>query len=187
MISRFIEARPEDLRLFLEEAAGISKYKERRRETENRMPPHAREPGTPDDLREEVASSSSTWSARPPRRRSTALKDEERRLSAELTGAALARCSTGTSSNATGPWRRQENRLEAERAEQRRLEAEIEEQRDAHAEANDRFNAVQGRYYAVGSEIARLEAGDPVRHARRATANRRDLGRVRRELEQPGQ
>jgi len=42
MISRVIEARPEDLRLFLEEAAGISKYKERRRETETRIR-HTRE------------------------------------------------------------------------------------------------------------------------------------------------
>ena len=37
MISRVIEAKPEELRVFLEEAAGISKYKERRRETENRI------------------------------------------------------------------------------------------------------------------------------------------------------
>src|SRR5437762_6833750 len=37
MISRVIEAKPEELRVFLEEAAGISKYKERRRETENRL------------------------------------------------------------------------------------------------------------------------------------------------------
>ena len=37
MISRVIEARPEELRVFLEEAAGVSKYKERRRETENRL------------------------------------------------------------------------------------------------------------------------------------------------------
>src|SRR5207237_2635391 len=37
MISRIIEARPEELRIFLEEAAGVSKYKERRRETENRL------------------------------------------------------------------------------------------------------------------------------------------------------
>jgi chromosome segregation protein len=37
MIARIIEARPEDLRIFLEEAAGVSKYKERRRETENRL------------------------------------------------------------------------------------------------------------------------------------------------------
>ena len=37
MISRVIEAKPEELRVFLEEAAGISRYKERRRETENRL------------------------------------------------------------------------------------------------------------------------------------------------------
>ena len=37
MISRIIESRPEELRVFLEEAAGVSKYKERRRETENRL------------------------------------------------------------------------------------------------------------------------------------------------------
>ena len=43
-ISRIIESKPEELRLFLEEAAGVSKYKERRRETENRPARHAREP-----------------------------------------------------------------------------------------------------------------------------------------------
>jgi chromosome segregation protein len=37
MISRLIESKPEELRVFIEEAAGISKYKERRRETESRM------------------------------------------------------------------------------------------------------------------------------------------------------
>ena len=42
MISRLVEARPDDLRIFIEEAAGISKYKERRRETETRIR-HARE------------------------------------------------------------------------------------------------------------------------------------------------
>src|SRR5210317_2497253 len=54
MISRIIEARPEELRVYLEEAAGISKYKERRRETENRIK-HTRENlERLDDLREEV-------------------------------------------------------------------------------------------------------------------------------------
>ena len=37
MISRLIESKPDELRVYVEEAAGISKYKERRRETENRM------------------------------------------------------------------------------------------------------------------------------------------------------
>ena len=37
MISRIIEARPEELRAYIEEAAGVSKYKERRKETEGRL------------------------------------------------------------------------------------------------------------------------------------------------------
>ena len=54
MISQIIEARPEDLRVFLEEAAGISKYKERRKETETRIR-HTRENlERLSDLREEV-------------------------------------------------------------------------------------------------------------------------------------
>jgi chromosome segregation protein len=54
MISQIIEARPEDLRVYLEEAAGISKYKERRKETETRIK-HTRENlERLTDLREEV-------------------------------------------------------------------------------------------------------------------------------------
>ena len=54
MISRLIEAKPDDMRAFIEEAAGISKYKERRRETENRIA-HTRENlERLNDLREEV-------------------------------------------------------------------------------------------------------------------------------------
>ena len=51
----------------------------------------------------------------------------------------------------------QQNKLEAAIAEQRSLEAGIEQQRAAHAESNDAFNEIQGRFYAIGSELARLE------------------------------
>ena len=54
MISRLIESKPEELRVFIEEAAGISKYKERRRETETRIR-HTRENlERLTDLREEL-------------------------------------------------------------------------------------------------------------------------------------
>jgi len=54
MISRLIESRPEDLRVYIEEAAGISKYKERRRETENRMQRTLDNLDRLTDLREEL-------------------------------------------------------------------------------------------------------------------------------------
>jgi chromosome segregation protein len=73
--------------------------------------------------------------------------------------------------------------LEAKRAEQRGVEAEIEAQRDAFADASDGFNTVQGRYYAVGSEIARLEQAIQFAQENRARQES-ELGRVRRELDE---
>ena len=86
MISRLIEAKPEDLRVFLEEAAGISKYKERRKETESRIK-HTRENMERLlDLRDELGKQLD----RLQRQSKTAekykiLKDEERLLKAQLT------------------------------------------------------------------------------------------------------
>jgi chromosome segregation protein len=85
MISRVIEARPDDLRAFLEEAAGISRYKERRRETESRIG-HTRENlDRLNDLREEVEKQIRHLQRQAATaRRYQTLKEEERKLSAEL-------------------------------------------------------------------------------------------------------
>ena len=85
MISRVIEARPDDLRAFLEEAAGISRYKERRRETESRIG-HTRENlDRLNDLRVEVEKQIRHLQRQAATaRRYQTLKEEERKLSAEL-------------------------------------------------------------------------------------------------------
>ena len=84
MISRLIEAKPEELRVYLEEAAGISKYKERRRETENRMR-HTRENlERLEDLREEVSKQLQHLQRQArTAERYKVMKEEERRLKAE--------------------------------------------------------------------------------------------------------
>ncbi|MDJ0805860.1 MAG: chromosome segregation protein SMC [Gammaproteobacteria bacterium] len=157
MISRLIEARPEELRVFLEEAAGISKYKERRKETENRIR-HTRENlERLNDLRDEVGKQLQHLQ----RQAATAekyqsLKQEERQVKAEL----LALRWQSLDEDLQQRERRlaeQQNHLEAAIADQRRLEAEIEADREKHTEANDRFNEVQGRYYALGAQISGLE------------------------------
>ncbi|WP_295879657.1 chromosome segregation protein SMC [uncultured Thiohalocapsa sp.] len=181
MISRFIEAKPDELRLFIEEAAGISKYKERRRETENRIR-HTRENlDRLNDLRDEVGKQLKHLE----RQAETAekyrrLKEEEhgledqlialrwRELDADLSGRERALAEL-------------EVELERRRAEQRRLEAQIEADRDAHTEASDAFNAVQGRWYAVGAEIARLEQAIRFAEENR-TRQEGELTRVREEL-----
>ena len=156
-ISRLIEARPEDLRVFLEEAAGISKYKERRRETENRIR-HTRENlERLDDLREEVAKHLQHLE----RQAATAerykkLRQEERRLKAELL-ALRWRTEDADRASREANIAELETAVEAALAQQRRLEAGLEEERALQHEVGDLFNEVQGRFYATGAEIARLE------------------------------
>ena len=157
MISRLIEAKPEEMRVFLEEAAGISKYKERRKETSNRIK-HTRENlARLQDVLEEVEKHIKHLD----RQAKTAerygrYKDEERRTTAEL----LALRTHHLDEQASGANARldeRKTRLEEQIAGQRRLEAAIEDARMRQSERTDLFNEVQGRYYKVGSEIARLE------------------------------
>jgi chromosome segregation protein len=157
MISRIIEARPEDLRVYLEEAAGISKYKERRRETENRIRHTKENLDRLSDLIEEVGKQLKHLE----RQAATAekfreLKTRERQLHAELL-ALKWRALDGEREQSERRIAEQENRLQATVARQRRLEADIEQNRARHAEANDGFNEIQGRFYSLGAEIARLE------------------------------
>ncbi|MGD8567652.1 MAG: chromosome segregation protein SMC [Gammaproteobacteria bacterium] len=181
MISRLIEAKPEDLRIFLEEAAGISKYKERRRETENRIR-HTRENlERLDDLREELAKQLDKLN----RQSKTAekykvLKEEERLLKAQLTALRWQKLSEQIKEKDTIIGEK-ENRYEEAVANLRRLEAELEKLRDDHAEATEHFNEVQAQYYSVGADIARVEQS--IQHAKeRRQQQQDDLKQAERSL-----
>ncbi|MGY4489885.1 chromosome segregation protein SMC [Pseudomonas sp. TE3610] len=157
MISKLIEAKPEDLRNFIEEAAGISKYKERRRETENRIRRTHENLERLTDLREELE----RQLERLHRQAQAAekyqeYKAEERQLKAQLSAlrwqalneqVAQREAVIGT----------QEVSFEALVAEQRNADAAIERLRDGHHDLSERFNLVQGRFYSVGGDIARVE------------------------------
>jgi len=164
MISRLIEAKPEEVRMFIEEAAGISKYKERRRETSNRIKHTKENLERLQDVLEEVEKQLRHLD----RQAKTAerygrLKDEERRTAAELL-ALKTRGLDEKSKAANATLSERKTRLEAAVAEQRRIESAIEDARVQQTERGDEFNEVQGRYYRVGSEIARLEQS--IEHAR---------------------
>ena len=182
MISRIIESRPEDLRVYLEEAAGISKYKERRRETENRIR-HTRENlERLEDLLEEI----STQLKRLKRQSATAEKYKElKALERELKGQLLVlRWQVLESELQQGErgLAEQENRLQAAISVQRRIEAEIEADRDTHTEANDLFNNRQAAFYALGAEIAGLEQA--IQYAKESREKQqRDLSRTQASLQ----
>ncbi|MCK5336485.1 MAG: chromosome segregation protein SMC, partial [Gammaproteobacteria bacterium] len=157
MISRLIDAKPEELRVFLEEAAGISKYKERRRETETRIR-HTRENlDRLNDLREEIEKQLSHLQRQSrTAERYKEFKIEERQLKAELLYLRWVDLQSEVELREQ-TIKEQETNLEAVIADQRSAESTIEEQRAHQVEANDSLNEVQGRYYGLGADISRRE------------------------------
>ncbi|MCW9089117.1 MAG: chromosome segregation protein SMC, partial [Gammaproteobacteria bacterium] len=178
-ISRIIEAKPEELRVFLEEAAGISKYKERRRETENRIR-HTRDNlDRLNDLRDELDKQLSHLQ----RQATTAerykeLRQEERTLKGQLQ-ALRWRELDGEAKKREHLIHEQETGYEAQVARQRNAEANIESRREAHVEASEHFNTIQSEYYGIGADIARME--QTIQHEReRYQQQRQDLEQLER-------
>ena len=157
MISRLIEAKPEELRNFLEEAAGISKYKERRRETETRIR-HTRENlERLSDLREEIEKQL----ARLQRQSRSAekykeFKQDERELKAEHLTLHWRELKTELDSR-DKKIQGTETSLEQVIAEQRSTESSIESNREQGAESNEVLNNVQAEFYRLGADISAKE------------------------------
>lgn len=157
MISRLIESKPEELRVFIEEAAGISKYKERRRETESRMRRTVENLERLTDLREELERNLQHLQRQAQSAEKYAeFKSEERDIKAQL----LALQWREHESDATAAKLQVDElavRQEAERAELERVSSHIERLRIELTDATDRFNEVQAKYYTVGGEVTRIE------------------------------
>jgi len=169
MVTRIIEAKPEELRGFIEEAAGISRYRERRRESENRIK-HTRENlERVEDIRRELGLQLSRLEKQSrAAARYKELKQEERLVKAQL----LALRYRDLDERLQAQERvlaEHQNALDALLAEQRGIEAEIEHLRARATEANQHYNNVHTEFYTVGGEIARLEQA--IEHARDTRAN----------------
>lgn len=176
-ISRLIEAKPEEMRNFLEEAAGISKYKERRRETETRMR-HTRENlERLNDLRDELEKQLNHLQRQARNaERYKELKQEERLKKGELSTLRWRELDQKVEKQNNNILQR-ETALEEQLAHQRHAEAEIEAHREAHTEAQDSFNEVQSEFYRVGADIARLE--QTIQHAQeRFQQQQNDLNQI---------
>ena len=156
-ISRLIEAKPEELRAFLEEAAGISLYRERRRETESRMRQTEDNLARLADLREELDKQLARLERQAAAaERYTALKAEERRLRSELL-ALRWRALEREAQAGSGALGAQEVKLEAARSRQRAAEAAFERARAAHQQATDRYNERYRGTLEVRTEVGRAE------------------------------
>src|SRR6478672_8286509 len=178
MISQVIDAKPEELRVYLEEAAGISKYKERRKETETRIR-HTRENlDRLRDLREEVGKQLQHL-ARQARQAEqyTAIQGERRIKDAEWKALEF-RALDAKLQRLRENLAREETRLEQLVAEQREAERELETGRTRREAASESLNAAQAAVYQVGSTLARVE--QQIAHQRDLSAR---LQRAREEAQ----
>ncbi|HJS89457.1 MAG TPA: chromosome segregation protein SMC [Steroidobacteraceae bacterium] len=184
-ISRIIEAKAEDMRAFVEEAAGISRYKERRKETESRIGETRENLERLQDVRDEIEKQIRHLQRQAATaRRYQAAKEEERRLTAELLALRLKELDSGAQVHDSAT-RAREIEMQAALADQRAAEASIETQRAHHGEASERVSAIQARYYEIGAEISRLE--QTIQHTRELRERQRaDLAKTRATLAELG-
>jgi chromosome segregation protein len=157
MISQIIEARPEDLRVYLEEAAGISKYKERRKETETRIR-HTRENlERLTDLRDEVGKQLEHLKRQARQAEQYQVLQEERKVKDAQWKALEFRGLDARLQSLREKLSQEETRLQQLIAEQREAEREIETGRVRREDAAQALNKAQAEGYEVGGTLARIE------------------------------
>ncbi|MCY4051701.1 MAG: chromosome segregation protein SMC [Gammaproteobacteria bacterium] len=157
MVSRIVEAKPEEIRSFIEDAAGISKYKEKRRETENRIEHTRTNLERVDDIRQEI----STQLSRLKRQSNQAqrfkdLKSEERDVEGQYNVLQLIQLENQLLSE-TRSSESKRNLLESEIAELRKVEAEVTKLQDFQTKSRDHYDSLQEEFYPLSAEIAEIE------------------------------
>ena len=162
MIGRLIEAKPEELRVYLEEAAGVSRYKERRRETENRLSDTRESLVRVEDILRELTSQlekleSQAEVAR--EYRTLQSEGESKQNALWFLKEAVAHQERDRTQQDI---RRAHTELEASMAGLRASEAALESRRQAHYAAGDAVHAAQGQLYEVNAKVSSLEA--EIRH-----------------------
>ncbi|OIQ82426.1 chromosome partition protein Smc [mine drainage metagenome] len=162
-ITRIVEAKPEELRVFLEEAAGISKYKERRRETELRLRDTRENLTRVEDIRRELDKQITRLASQ------AQVAEQYHQLQQSL-GIAQGQFWLLKKRDAAQVWeksRRQverlANELEAQLAQVRKTESDLEQLRLQHYAGGEAVQTAQGRYYEANAQVSTL--GQNLRHA----------------------
>ncbi len=167
-ISRIIEAKPEELRIYLEEAAGVSRYKDRRRETESRLKDTRENLLRVDDIRREIGSQISLLQAQA----ETALHYRQLKQQYDLAQQLLwllkkQQAATGWE-NAKQRVQALVNQLEAEMAALRKYESDIEQARQTQQEASSQMQTAQTGFYESSAALASIE--QQLKHAEESAA-----------------
>ncbi len=168
-VSRIIEAKPEELRVFLEEAAGVTRYKERRKETEGRLSDTRENLARLEDIRQELGAQIGRLESQ------AEVAERYQNLQAELIGTQqklwsvkLLEGRSDAELQAAGLSSAQ-TELEETVARQRNIEAELETLREAYYTANDAVQTAQSAFFSINAEVATIEAD--IRHRQETRRN----------------
>jgi chromosome segregation protein len=164
MISRIIEARPDDLRVFLEEAAGVTRYKERRKETNGRLEDTRENLLRVEDIRLELGNQMERLEAQAEVARRYQGLNEQLVQRQQVLWLLKKREAEAERQRLSLEVERAVTELEGQSAALRETEARAEETREAHFAAGDALHNAQSEMYAANAEVARLEA--EIRHRR---------------------
>ncbi|EWS61256.1 Chromosome partition protein Smc [Methylibium sp. T29-B] len=156
-ISRIIESKPEELRLFLEEAAGVSKYKERRRETENRLKDTRENLQRVDDILRELNANLDKLEKQAEVAAQYRRLQEAGTLKLHQLWFLKHRDAASEEERVHKAVLEATNAIESRLAELRHVEAELETVRQSHYAASDALHTAQGSLAEAALEVSRLE------------------------------
>jgi chromosome segregation protein len=157
MISRIIEAKPEELRVFLEEAAGVSKYRDRRRETELRIADTRDNLLRVDDIRQELDKQLTHLAAQAEVAKQYRELEALRETKQGLLWLVNKQDAETRRARYVQQIEKAKTELEAEIARLREVESQLEGTRSGHYQLSDTMHGRQGELYASNAEVARLE------------------------------
>ena len=157
MISRIIEAKPEELRIFLEEAAGVSKYRDRRRETELRIGDTRDNLLRVSDILQELEKQLVHLSAQAEVAKQYRALETQRDLTQRLFWLVKKQEAEAQRVRFAQATEKTRTELEAATTRLRDIESQLETARSGHYQLSDALHVKQGELYTANAEIARLE------------------------------
>jgi chromosome segregation protein len=157
MISRIIEAKPEELRIFLEEAAGVSKYRDRRRETELRIGDTRDNLLRVSDILQELEKQLVHLGAQAEVAKQYRALETQRDTTQHLFWLVKKQEAEAQRARFAHATEKTRTELEAETARLRDIESQLETARSGHYQLSDALHVKQGELYTANAEIARLE------------------------------
>jgi len=157
MVSKIVSAKPEEMRVYIEEAAGISKYKERRKETEQRIKKTKENLSRVKDIRDEIQrliNRLHNQAKAAEKYKKFQIEEKELKLNISILNTLSAKAKKDSLSSKISQLG---NQVTVKSAEVNTHQVSIEQIKTEHASVLSAFEVAQKNFYTIGSEIARYE------------------------------